>query len=77
MTRQRTEHTQRVQLPAHVVDRVEKRLPRTEFDGPGDYIAYVVEEVLAQVEDDTDDAMDEDNREELEARLKSLGYLED
>ena len=79
MTRIRTENTQQVQLPARIVERVEERIRRTEFDDAGEYVAYVVEEVLATVEDDSEAGteMDDTDREELETRLKSLGYLED
>lgn len=77
MSQTRSENTQQVQLPSQVVERVEARVPRTEFDDAGEYVAYVVEEVLAAVEDDSDENIDGDDREELETRLKSLGYLED
>jgi len=76
MTRQTSESTQQVQLPSRVVERIERRIPRTEFDDTSEYITHVLEEVLIRVEDHTAEEIDED-REELEARLKSLGYLED
>lgn len=76
MTTQKAENTREVRLPAPLVERVENRVSRTEFDDSGEYIAYLVEEVLAKIDDRTDDEID-DNREELEDRLKSLGYLED
>lgn len=57
--------------------RVEERLPRTEFDDTDAYVTYVLEEVLARVEDSSDEKPSEGDREELETRLKSLGYLED
>lgn len=76
--RQRNEETLRtVQLPARIVTRVEERLSRTEFDDTDAYVTYVLEEVLARVEDSSDEKPSEDDREELETRLKSLGYLED
>lgn len=65
-----------VDLPTHIVDRVEKRLPRTEFESSDDYITYVLEEVLYRVEETTDDddyeGVDET---EVKQRLESLGYL--
>lgn len=65
-----------VELPAEVIERVEGRLPRTEFDSTAEYITFVLEEVLHHVEDasagDDFDAVDED---EVEDRLRSLGYL--
>lgn len=66
--------TETVSLPTRVVDRVEQRLPRTEFESTTEYITYVMEEVLYQVEQETDDEIDVDEA-EVEDRLKSLGYL--
>jgi Arc/MetJ-type ribon-helix-helix transcriptional regulator len=70
------EETRSVELPERIVERVEDRLPRTEWDTPEEYITYVMEEVLYRVEQETEDddfeAVDED---EVKDRLKSLGYL--
>ncbi|EMA44798.1 hypothetical protein [Halococcus saccharolyticus] len=70
------EKQRQVELPERIVERVEKRLPRTEFDSTPEYITYVMEEVLYRVEQETEDddfeAVDED---EVRDRLKSLGYL--
>jgi len=70
------EQMQAVELPADVVERVEERLPRTEFDSSGEYIAFVVEEVLHRVEVEAGDgefeAVDEA---QVQERLESLGYL--
>lgn len=74
MTRNIESEIDQVQLPSHLVERIESRLPHTGFDDANEYVAYVVEDVLAQVEDRVDDV--ENDREELESRLKSLGYLE-
>lgn len=71
-----TEESQAVDLPDRIVERVEARLPRTEFDDVGEYVTFVMEEVLYRVEKETEDddfeAVDED---EVKDRLKSLGYL--
>lgn len=66
--------TESVALPTRIVDRVEDRLPRTEFDSTTEYVTYVMEEVLYQVEQETDDEIEVDES-EVEDRLKSLGYL--
>jgi len=72
------EQTRTVELPERILDRVDDRLPRTEFDGEAEYITYVMEEVLYRVEQETEDddfeAVDED---EVKDRLKSLGYLDE
>jgi hypothetical protein len=70
------EETRSVELPGRIVDRVEDRVPRTEWDEPAEYITYVLEEVLYRVEKETDDDDFEpvDER-EVRSRLESLGYL--
>ena len=69
--------TTTVELPEGLTERVEARLERSEFDAVDEYVAYVLQEVLARVEDDTEtetaDAVDQD---EVETRLQSLGYLD-
>lgn len=75
MTESEWESTEPVALPERIVERVEARLPYTEFDDVSDYVTYVMEEVLATVEerDTPADPVDED---EVRRRLESLGYLE-
>ena len=70
------EKTKSIDIPERILDRVEKRLPRTEWDEPSEYITYVMEEVLYQVEKETeDDDFESVDEAEVEDRLKSLGYL--
>lgn len=70
------ENTQSLELPKRIVERVENRIPRTEWDTPEEYITFVLEEVLYRVEQETDDEEFEPvDEEEVKERLKSLGYL--
>jgi hypothetical protein len=70
------ENTRSLDLPERIVERVEKRLPRTEWDDPEEYITYVMEEILYRVEQETeDDDFEAVDEAEVEDRLKSLGYL--
>ncbi len=66
--------TETVMLPTRIIERVEHRVARTEFESTAEYITYVIEEVLYQVEQETDDEVAVDEA-EVEDRLKSLGYL--
>lgn len=65
-------------LPTDILKRIEARVERTEFEDTSAYITYVLEEVLHEVEEDaglrTSDQVDE---EQVEDRLKSLGYLDE
>lgn len=70
------ENTRSIDIPERIIERVEKRLPRTEYDEPNEYITYVMEEVLYRVEQETeDDDFEPIDEAEVEDRLKSLGYL--
>jgi hypothetical protein len=71
-----TEDSQPIDLPDRIVERVEARLPRTEFDDVAEYVTFVMEEVLYRVEKETeDDDFEAVDEEEVKDRLKSLGYL--
>lgn len=63
-------------MPTHLRDRVETRLQRTEFETIDEYVTYVLEEVLAHVEDASDDNYESVDEREVESRLKSLGYID-
>ena len=65
-----------VTLPTNLLDRVDERLPRTNFDTRDQYIAYVLAETLARVEDASDDEHGSVDEREVESRLRSLGYLQ-
>ena len=69
------ESTRNLAVPDRLVSRVERRLPRTDFDAPEEYVAYVLEEVLAQVESEASDSYEQVDDDEVEQRLQSLGYL--
>jgi len=72
------DQTAAVELPTRIVERVEQRLPRTEFDSSAEYITYVMEEVLYRVEQETEeDDFEEVDEDEVKDRLKSLGYLDE
>jgi hypothetical protein len=62
-------------LPAEIVERVERRLPRTDFDTPEAYVTYVMREVLYYVEEETDDEFEAVDEADVKDRLRSLGYL--
>jgi hypothetical protein len=67
-----------IRLPAHVVDRVEERLPRSDFDTVEGYVAFALAEVLAEVESETStEAYDAVDETEVRSRLESLGYLDE
>ena len=64
-------------LPGEVVDRVERRLPRTDFDTPAAYVTYVMREVLYYVESEADEEFEPVDEADVKDRLRSLGYLDE
>ena len=64
-------------LPGEVVDRVERRLPRTDFDTAEAYVTYVMREVLYHVESETDEEFEPVDEADVKDRLRSLGYLDE
>jgi len=75
-----------VSLPKILVDRVRTRLSKSDFDSVSDYIVYVVTEVLNGLDSRADEkgrpskeaeksVFSEKEQEEVEERLKSLGYI--
>lgn len=65
-----------VSIPPGLLERVEARVPRSGFESPDAYVAFVLEEVLARVESADDGAVETVSEAEVEQRLRSLGYLE-
>ncbi|MFC5277848.1 hypothetical protein ACFPM1_03565 [Halorubrum rubrum] len=63
-----------VEIPEHLHERVERRTAGTTFESVDEYVRFVLEEVVAADADDGsyDDVDDED----VQARLRSLGYLD-
>lgn len=71
-----SQEVETIELPADTVSRVDDRVARTEFEAVSDYVQYVLEETLYHAEQENDlsdtEAVDE---QEIQDRLKSLGYL--
>jgi Arc/MetJ-type ribon-helix-helix transcriptional regulator len=67
-----------VSLPEELIDRIEERIDHLEFESSEDYISYLLEEVLYHVEESNDLSESKSiDDQQIEDRLKSLGYLND
>lgn len=73
------EATRTVELQADLVERVETRLPRTEFASADAYIDNVLAEVMTHVEAETadDDAVAEVDEAAVKDQLRALGYADE
>ncbi len=63
-----------IPLPRSLVEKIEKRINGTGFASPGAYVAYVLEEILADDRDEEQGFSPEDE-ERIKEKLRALGYL--
>ncbi|MFX0096366.1 MAG: CopG family transcriptional regulator [Candidatus Hodarchaeota archaeon] len=64
-----------IKIPAQLYERIKKRLNETDFSSVSDYVAYVLREVLASLEEDYE-VFTEEEEKKVKERLRSLGYLD-
>lgn len=68
--------TKTIKLPNGIITKIDNRVKHTEFEDANAYIAHLLEEVLYQVEQQTDFSNGETvDEQQVRDRLKSLGYL--
>lgn len=64
-----------VSLPKSLIDRIKERIKETEFSSVYEWITYVLEEVLTNME--KDEGKETHSKEEIiKERLRALGYFE-
>ena len=66
----------KITIPDSLYKKIEKRVKETDFDSVSDYIAYVLEEVLASLKQEKEQAFSKEEEEKVKERLKALGYLD-
>lgn len=69
-----------VRLPKSLVERVSRRLSVSNFKSTDEYIAYVVDQVLNELEEKERNenkapVFSKKDQEDIEQRLKDLGYM--
>jgi len=69
------EKVRTISIPAELFKKIEERTKETEFTSVSDYVTYVLEEVLAESEEE-EKPLTKEEEERIKARLKALGYLE-
>jgi len=69
-----------VSLPKKLVEKVKERIADTGFNSVSSYVAYVLRQVLSNVEEKESevkkDPFSKKDEEKVKARLRSLGYLD-
>ena len=73
MTESKT--TEFVEMPSEVLEQLEKRVSQTEFDDTSEYVTHLIEEVLYQLEHTANTDIESVDEQQVQERLKSLGYL--
>ena len=68
--------TTSVEIDTEIISTLNTRIKFTEFSTVDDYVNYVLEEMIDKLEEIDQDVEGEVDSEEVEDRLRSLGYLE-
>jgi hypothetical protein len=71
-----------VQIPAALAQRIKRRLTSSDFTSVDEYVTYVVDQVLTELEGSqgqsntkNDNPFSKEDQENVEQRLRDLGYL--
>jgi Arc/MetJ-type ribon-helix-helix transcriptional regulator len=65
-----------ISIPTPLADKIKKRIKGTGFTSLSSYVTYVLREVLAGIEEESDDAFSKEDEERVKERLRALGYLD-
>jgi len=67
-----------VTLSDDLIERIERRVEHTDFEDADAYAEFVLSEVLARIEHESEGTREETaSRQQVQDRLQSLGYLEE
>jgi hypothetical protein len=66
----------KVALPVDICKKIEHRIAATDFHSLEEYITFVLEEVLKEEGEEHDQAISEEEEEQVKSRLRALGYLD-
>ncbi len=65
-----------IKLPKELIRKIEERIKDTEFESVEEYATFVLEEVVKEDEEDTEEVFSEEDEEKVKERLRALGYLD-
>ena len=68
----------KISIKRSLAKKLKKRLKETEFKTLSEYVNFILEEVLASLEeqDDEDTSYSPEEEEKVKQRLKDLGYID-
>jgi Arc/MetJ-type ribon-helix-helix transcriptional regulator len=68
-----------IHLPKQLADRIRRRLEKSDFKSMDDYVAYVLGQILDEIEGattpKTDEVFTKKEQGDVEEHLRSLGYM--
>ena len=65
-----------VSIPTPLFKNVEERIKDTGFTSVSSYVTYVLREIVAEEEEETEDPFTKEDEERVKARLRALGYID-
>lgn len=65
-----------VKIPENIYEKIQERIKDTEFKSVDEYVTYVLQEVLASLEEEEENVFTEEEEEKVKERLRALGYLD-
>ncbi|MEA2053860.1 MAG: CopG family transcriptional regulator [Candidatus Thermoplasmatota archaeon] len=65
-----------VSIPTPLVEKIKERIKGTGFTSVSGYVTYVLREVIANMDDDEEEAFSKEDEEKVKERLRALGYLD-
>lgn len=65
-----------VKIPKETYEKIRERIKDTEFKSVDEYVTYVLQEVLASLEEEEENVFSKEEEEKVKERLRALGYLD-
>ena len=66
-----------IRIPTRLIEEIEERIGATEFESVEEYVTFVLEEVVRDIdEEEPEEVFSEEDEAKVKERLKALGYLD-
>ena len=65
-----------ISIPKSLADKIEKMIEGTGFQSVSEYVAYVLEELISSMEEESEETFSKEEEEKIKERLRALGYLD-
>ena len=66
-----------IKIPMRLIEEIEGRIGATEFESVEEYVTFVLEEVIKDVdEEEPEEVFSEEDEAKVKERLKALGYID-